>query len=601
MLNNKGMTVIEIIITFAILAVISINLFTIVNKFGNRRQIESDKNELYSFKNILTKNIQDDIVKIGVTNVSIDGHDNYSVSFDAASKTFKTSKKAFTGNYVIALTMRDGSVRQIKIICNRSHDEKNNFEGTKVDDYFAIEYGIVTGGDTNKYVRYKLPNLGVTTNKFDEKVNNLRISSVNISNKDNLFSLNIGFSHPDLGNEYGINIITPINFDELTKGNVGVYEDGMYSENTGLDPSPTSHPTTTPTTSPTTSPTPTTTPSPGSGGGGTTPSNPVNQYIGTKWNYSTTCTAQTFTAPVTAKYKIELWGAQGGVDVTAPGYGGSPGAYTSGVIKLTKTQQLHFYIGAQPGSNTFDGGCNGGGNSRSDGATTFHGYAGGGATDVRLSNGIGSSFISLKTRIMVAAGGTGGYVYAPGGGLYGIGLGGTANNNINHGHAPSQTEAGKAGDTTSLSINCFYNLPKGKGEDGKFGIGGNGGSSSSGGGGGYFGGGGAFRSCVNNGGGVASSGSSYISGHTGCVAIDRFSTYTSVRPKNSSCSTGTSDRDCSIHYSNLAFTDTVMIDGGGGKWTTSRIATNVQMTEPSGVQRIGHVGNGYARITCISE
>lgn len=580
MLNNKGMTVIEIIITFAILAVISINLFTIVNKFGNRRQIESDKNELYSFKNILTKNIQDDIVKIGVTNVSIDGHDNYSVSFDATSKTFKTSKKAFTGNYVIALTMRDGSVRQIKIICNRSHDEKNNFEGTKVDDYFAIEYGIVTGGDTNKYVRYKLPNLGVTTNKYDEKVNNLRISSVNISNKDNLFSLNVGFSHPDLGNEYGINIITPINFDELTKGNVGVYEDGMYSNNTGLDPNPTPLPTTP---------------------GGSTPANPVNQYIGTKWNYSTTCTAQTFTAPVTAKYKIELWGSQGGIDVTAPGYGGSLGAYTSGVIKLTKNQQLHFYIGAQPASNTFSGGCNGGGNSRSDGTTVFHGYGGGGATDVRLSNGHWSDFNSLKSRIMVAAGGTGGYVYAPGGGLYGIGVGGTANYNINHAQIPSQTEGGKAGDTTSLTIGCFYNLPKGKGEDGQFGFGGNGGSSSSGGGGGYFGGGGAFRSCPNNGGGVASSGSSYISGHTGCVAIDRFSTKTSVRPKNSSCSTGSSDRDCSIHYSNLAFTDTVMIDGAGGKWTTSKIATNVQMTEPTGGQRIGHVGNGYARITCISE
>ena len=81
---------------------------------------------------------------------------------------------------------------------------------------------------------------------------------------------------------------------------------------------------------------------------------------------------------------------------------------------------------------------------------------------------------------MVAAGGTGGYVYAPGGGLYGIGFGGTANNNINHGHAPSQTEAGKAGDTTSLSINCFYNLPKGKGEDGTCGNGGPRGSRSSG-------------------------------------------------------------------------------------------------------------------------
>ena len=133
---------------------------------------------------------------------------------------------------------------------------------------------------------------------------------------------------------------------------------------------------------------------------------------------------------------------------------------------------------------------------------------------------------------------------------------------------------------------------------GTFGTGGNGrsshgGSSGAGGGAGYYGGGGTGRNGFAGGGG-----SSYISGHTGCVAITSASSQT---PK-SGCTTGTTDNDCSKHYSDLVFTDTKMIDGSGYKWTNTKGSLE-QMPNPSGgtyANGVGHSGNGYAKITLLS-
>ena len=77
----------------------------------------------------------------------------------------------------------------------------------------------------------------------------------------------------------------------------------------------------------------------------------------------------------------------------------SRGAYTNGIINLTKGTILYVYVG---GSN----GYNGGGGQSSD-------RPGGGATDIRLIEGV--DFNSLKSRIMVAAGGGGHEHGAPGG------------------------------------------------------------------------------------------------------------------------------------------------------------------------------------------
>lgn len=116
-----------------------------------------------------------------------------------------------------------------------------------------------------------------------------------------------------------------------------------------------------------------------------------------------------------------------------------------------------------------------------------------------------------------------------------------------------------------------------------------------GGGSGYFGGGGSTH--VQGSGG----GSSYISGHNGCVAIEESSTVNNITfpTKNGvACTDGTTDQDCSVHYSGKEFTDTVMIDGKGYKWTTEKGSEVVGIPTHSGTSTmIGNGGDGYAKIT----
>ena len=93
-------------------------------------------------------------------------------------------------------------------------------------------------------------------------------------------------------------------------------------------------------------------------------------------------------------------------------------------------------------------------------------------------------------------------------------------------------------------------------------------------------------------------GSSYISGHTGCVGVTSLSDTT---PK-SGCTTGTTNNACSLSPTGLSFTDTVMIDGAGYSWTNVKGSLQ-QMPNPAGgyyASGVGHTGNGYARITRLN-
>ena len=229
-------------------------------------------------------------------------------------------------------------------------------------------------------------------------------------------------------------------------------------------------------------------------------------------------------------YEIECYGAEGGHgkynDVYK--YEGGKGAYTKGVITLTEETTLYLYVGGQGedspkgyGALGGAGGYNGGGAGGQDPSDDDSGGGGGGATDIRLEGGEWNNIESLRSRIMVAAGGSGSGEYAKGKD------GGIIEGNSEDGQKVATQTSGNA-----------------------FGIGGNGANSSnsagSGAGGGYYGG---FGGTVNNqphtlGG----SGSSYISGHGGC---------NSVKSVNNSTHTGNS-----VHYSNLKFQNTMMESGG---------------------------------------
>lgn len=262
--------------------------------------------------------------------------------------------------------------------------------------------------------------------------------------------------------------------------------------------------------------------------------------IGDVFGYDYTGDVQTFTAPVTGIYQIELWGAQGG---SGPG---ASGGYVSGQIFLTVGEKLYVYVGQKndvANETAFNGGTG-----------TYGGTPGGGATDVRLISGSWSDLYSLKSRIMIAGGGGSGQSTGYGGGL-------TGNNG---GVATAGTQI-----TFGVQEHIYGN--------GSFGIGGGG----CGGGGGYYGGGGG--ACVNGGGG----GSSFISGHNGSNALNEIGIHSGD----------------STHISGKIFFNTIMIDGSGKAWKDT-VIDFMQMPKPDGTLydwASGHTGNGFAKITYISS
>ena len=289
---------------------------------------------------------------------------------------------------------------------------------------------------------------------------------------------------------------------------------------------------------------------------------------GGNYNISTTYNevkSHTYTTPYTGTYKIEAWGASGNNnynDYTKanPSYAG----YTAGVISLTKGEVLYLYVGGQ--GQTFN--C----------CTVQGNYAGsGGASDVRLVSGDWNNTASLTSRIMVAGGAGGSYSdsSAPGGGS----AGGLTSYAVAHNVYPVASSTQIAGGTAGY-----------KGTAGGFGYGGtNSNYWYNPGAGGYYGGGS---------GPAGGGGTSYISGHTGCVAITSAS---DITPKTG-CDTGTSDNSCSLHYSGKKFTNTVMIDGLGYAWTNTKGSLR-QIPKPTGgyyESGIGNSGAGAIKMTLLT-
>ena len=305
-------------------------------------------------------------------------------------------------------------------------------------------------------------------------------------------------------------------------------------------------------------------------------------------SYDYTGDYETFVVPYDGIYRIELWGAQGAANK------GGNGGYTSGEIELTETEELYIYVGEHQDRGVLEMAFNGGGGVQYEdsGDEPVRYNTGGGATDIRLTKGEWNDFESLKSRIMVAGAGGGGYEgYASnnyvssvtggvGGGLIG-GSGGKIQDSSDPeliiAYGGTQISGGLAGIGKDLYETADGAFGSGGYPPGKF---------LAGGGGGYYGGGssGVYPKSPGSGAG----GSSFISGHNGCDAILESSIEDYI------VHTGQS-----VHYSKYQFSNTIIIDGNGYNWTTE-IGDYTGMPTHDGTSTMtGNTGNGYAKITYL--
>ncbi len=195
-LNNKGMTIVEILVCFMIVAFITTALFSTVTVFNNKRNIESAKAELIQYRNQIDKLIEDDLIHKGLTNATVKVED-----IDSADP--KKGKK-----YTVNLFFRDGGTKNLIIYSQRAgeYGSADSTTCTGYSDNFYITYA---------GIKYPLPDVGDSVNENcspSETIKDLRFNTIKVSNDNNVLFIYVNFSHPELGTDYSINITAPINY-----------------------------------------------------------------------------------------------------------------------------------------------------------------------------------------------------------------------------------------------------------------------------------------------------------------------------------------------------------------------------------------------------
>lgn len=282
-----------------------------------------------------------------------------------------------------------------------------------------------------------------------------------------------------------------------------------------------------------------------------TTSPPAKIKTGDILNYPYTGAAVEATLPA-GRYKLEVWGAQGGYR-SSSSYGGK-GGYAVGTLALEEPTTIHTRVGGSGNTGKTAGGFNGGGKRG-----TYNG--GGGATDVRIGTD------DLLARVIVAPGG-GSDGASNKQGMYGGGeTGGSSTQSYGTGgYGGTQTGVSSSSwQTTAQSDSTTTQA----GAYAGFGFGGNGITRSSGyggaGGGGWYGGSGSYPDSSGDDDRGGGGGSGYV--------------YTAATAAN--------------------YPTGCLLDAGYYLTDAQLIAGNAAMTSPDGTSETGHTGDGYARITAI--
>ena len=279
---------------------------------------------------------------------------------------------------------------------------------------------------------------------------------------------------------------------------------------------------------------------------------------------------QTFTAPYTGYYQLEVWGAQGGSYSTSinGGYGG----YSTGAVYLTQGTTLYVNVGGT--STSSDGGYNGGGDTACTRTGTIFNVGGGGATHIASKTGVLSTLSNDINKILIVAGGGGSAYYYDGGsgslsaagGSAGGFIGNKGNINTNFCYTGPDTPA-SGGTQSSGGTGNNGNTTM----QGSFGQGGAGSASGTGAGGGFYGGGGTYNvGCSAEG---AGGGSGYI-GYSGLYngAMYCYGCNETGNPGTKTISTtgASSERDttnCSNGYSSNPVSKCAKAENGYAKIT----------------------------------
>lgn len=274
-LNNKGISIIEILLCFVLAALITVSLYNILDTISATRDTEEQKLEIQTQKSQLTKRILGDIVEYGLQSISINGSkkavsktvtdtpkDLYQAdcnTFEAETWTCVPGNSSYndsarvkdnifysnaTSVQVITFNFKNGITKELRIL-----KQVNNYNiesaATHYGDKFFIGYGepanIISTSSVGK-TQNRFKSGTVDSIDFDsfgyelqnkDKIYQTKIGNINIDKSNDFLKLDIRFDNPDVKQKYGIYIITPTSIDQAY---VNTLDDLEIEENSEDEP-----------------------------------------------------------------------------------------------------------------------------------------------------------------------------------------------------------------------------------------------------------------------------------------------------------------------------------------------------------------------------
>ena len=211
-MNNKGFTVVELIITFVIVMTISLGLFSTVDSYRERQQKEMYRKEVMSYRNEVLKAIENDVTRY---------------NFKSYQKIDVTAAGSVCAGYEQGI--------QIKFapIAGDSDIDKNLCFGNNVESNKAgILYGDVKYIAPTKFIKFEQDIIDNVTKNVDSKIpmvifsgidpskevfsknttNGLSTISASSASLDvytivkNIYSFTIRIKHEEIKSEFNLNV-----------------------------------------------------------------------------------------------------------------------------------------------------------------------------------------------------------------------------------------------------------------------------------------------------------------------------------------------------------------------------------------------------------
>lgn len=181
-LNNKGFTVIELVLSFLFVTILSISLYQIVVNYKEKSQLESIQSELINFKTKVIIDIETDITKYFLKDMSYCMKDGAIV------------------NKCVDLTFGNGTTKRLEILTEKKKNEIKWENGGAQTFEYIVPY-IRYGG-----VKYSIPDAKYVSIVADYMFTKTTPED-SLENKHALYKINIPIKHMDFEGTFDIEVV----------------------------------------------------------------------------------------------------------------------------------------------------------------------------------------------------------------------------------------------------------------------------------------------------------------------------------------------------------------------------------------------------------